>query len=242
MLVVENNSCECLSYGLSGSITDEDGKIWEQLLGLIDCPFLALSATIGNVSHLQSWLESLETARGRTGEQGLEFILHDKRWNDLDYSTFHAEVGQGETCELRDLNPIALFSRSRLMEDRWMNLVKLVPEQLQRTLELLEQLPTPPEGLQAALEYRNTQLGVVGLPDMFGSGELSPLEQLQVDVKKCIHNLATTDGTQCQVCVPCAETLDSSSTDALHLPRPFWSLLGLRSQRCTTAKLTRVKL
>ena len=102
-------------------------------------------------------------------------------------------------CELQDLNPIALFSRSRLMEERWMNLVKLVPEQLQRTLELLELLPTAPEGLQAALDYRNTQLGVIGLPDMFGSGELSPLEQLQVDVKKCIRSLALENADQCRV-------------------------------------------
>eukprot|EP00045_Choanoeca_perplexa_P016655 m.227299 g.227299 ORF g.227299 m.227299 type:complete len:1916 (+) comp17321_c0_seq1:124-5871(+) len=178
-------------------ITDEDGKIWEQLLGLIDCPFLALSATIGNVGHLRSWLESLEAARGRTDEKGLEFILHNKRWNDLDYTTFHAEVGQSEECELRDVNPIALFSRSRLMEERWMSLVRLVPEQLQRTLEMLEKLPTPPEGLQAALEYRNTHLGVVGLPEMFGSGELSPLEQLQTDVKQCIRKLAIEDGDRC---------------------------------------------
>lgn len=168
-------------------------------MGLIECPFLALSATLGNVSHLHTWLEGLETARGRTGEKGLEFILHNKRWNDLDYSVFRADIESGER-DLVAVNPITLFSLSQLSSDRWMSLVKLVPEQLQMTLEHLRSLSRAPAECAALLSYCDQHLGVVGLPDMFGSQGLSPLEKLETDVKLCIHRLAQNDPAACQVC------------------------------------------
>ncbi|KAJ7386930.1 putative ATP-dependent RNA helicase ddx60 [Desmophyllum pertusum] len=44
-------------------------EVWEHLLLLIRCPFLALSATIGNPDHLISWLQDAQDFRERQDKQ-----------------------------------------------------------------------------------------------------------------------------------------------------------------------------
>ena len=43
----------------------DNGPITERILHLIDAPFIALSATIGNPAVIHSWLSELEATRGR---------------------------------------------------------------------------------------------------------------------------------------------------------------------------------
>lgn len=44
-------------------INMEDGAVWERVLPLVPCPFLALSATVGAIELFQSWLDSVATAK-----------------------------------------------------------------------------------------------------------------------------------------------------------------------------------
>ncbi|KAJ1464927.1 hypothetical protein T484DRAFT_1757749, partial [Baffinella frigidus] len=44
-------------------IGDEDGEIWEKLILLVDVPFVALSATIGNLDAFASWLRKVAPRR-----------------------------------------------------------------------------------------------------------------------------------------------------------------------------------
>jgi len=44
-------------------INMDDGAVWERLLPLVPCPFMALSATVGDVDRFQKWLESLAIAK-----------------------------------------------------------------------------------------------------------------------------------------------------------------------------------
>ncbi|XP_043401268.1 probable ATP-dependent RNA helicase DDX60 [Chelonia mydas] len=86
-------------------------EVWEHLLVMIRCPFLALSATISNPEHLTEWLQSVKrywqlaestieespgsstTARKCTRKQKLQktkksyrvrLVLHGDRYNDLE--------------------------------------------------------------------------------------------------------------------------------------------------------------
>lgn len=57
----------------------EDGLVWEQLLLLCPCPFIALSATVGNPDEFNSWLVSTQKSMGHE----MEMIVHPYRYSDL---------------------------------------------------------------------------------------------------------------------------------------------------------------
>ena len=60
--------------------TAGEGSIWERCLSLIRCPFLALSATVGNPRGFHGWLSRLDALRGRQ----VHLIVHETRWSDLE--------------------------------------------------------------------------------------------------------------------------------------------------------------
>ena len=57
----------------------DDGVVWEQLLLLVPCPIVALSATVGNPEAFSSWLDSSQ----RTSGFEVTMIKHDQRYSDL---------------------------------------------------------------------------------------------------------------------------------------------------------------
>ncbi|XP_072262945.1 probable ATP-dependent RNA helicase DDX60 [Pyxicephalus adspersus] len=84
-------------------------EVWEHLLVMIRCPFLALSATISNPEHLTEWLQSIKrywqqideneislvTSSSKKGRQNkqlkavkrsyrVRLVRYDKRYNDLE--------------------------------------------------------------------------------------------------------------------------------------------------------------
>nr|XP_033814625.1 probable ATP-dependent RNA helicase DDX60 [Geotrypetes seraphini] len=86
-------------------------EVWEHLLVMIRCPFLALSATISNPEHLTEWLQSVkeywqhvdstiessasamvteqctkkhERVKGKKKSYKVRLVLYDKRYNDLE--------------------------------------------------------------------------------------------------------------------------------------------------------------
>lgn len=60
-----------------------EAHIWEHLLLLIQCPFLALSATIGNASKLHSWLNSAERSK-TDGRRKVDLIIYHERYSELE--------------------------------------------------------------------------------------------------------------------------------------------------------------
>jgi hypothetical protein len=65
---------ECHLIGGAG------GETWERLLLLLHCPFLALSATVGNPGQFHEWLQRMQRAHSRN----VRFIAHHSRWSDLE--------------------------------------------------------------------------------------------------------------------------------------------------------------
>lgn len=62
------------------SLTDVDlGPLWQQLLALVPCPIVALSATIGNVDEFGEWLGKVRAQQG----QKLTVVQHGTRYSDL---------------------------------------------------------------------------------------------------------------------------------------------------------------
>ncbi|KAI0310815.1 hypothetical protein OF83DRAFT_1252292 [Amylostereum chailletii] len=57
----------------------EGGAVWEQILLLAPCPIIGLSATVGEPEAFNSWLQSVQEAKG----YGHRFIHHPHRYSHL---------------------------------------------------------------------------------------------------------------------------------------------------------------
>lgn len=65
---------------------DEEGQAWERLIQLMPCPFLALSATIGNPGSFHNWLGAAHVSADKMRKDGkppVEVIQFNERYADL---------------------------------------------------------------------------------------------------------------------------------------------------------------
>lgn len=91
------------------SIGAEGGEVWEHILALIECPFLALSATIGNPEEFRDWLNS---NRG-----DVELVVHKERPIALEYQVYRPNTEISLTEELAsDSNDDGDASKAGLVE------------------------------------------------------------------------------------------------------------------------------
>ena len=88
-------------------IGDEGGEEWEQLILLCQCPFLALSATLGNANHFHSWLSRVEEAKGRK----VYLVEHNERYNDLCPWVWCKYMG--DNGDILELNPCWVLQKAK---------------------------------------------------------------------------------------------------------------------------------
>eukprot|EP00921_Rhytidocystis_pertsovi_P002900 GHVQ01004864.1.p1 GENE.GHVQ01004864.1~~GHVQ01004864.1.p1 ORF type:complete len:2072 (-),score=269.06 GHVQ01004864.1:3927-9524(-) len=86
---------------------EEGGALWERILQLIQCPFLALSATIGNPTSFHSWLQRVNADKVK-GD--VHLVCHHERFSDLSYYVHH-------NSHLYPLNPVALLRYRQIMDE-----------------------------------------------------------------------------------------------------------------------------
>mgnify|MGYP001035418477 CR=1 FL=1 len=110
---------------IQGTSSDQDGGIvWEHLLALIRCPFIALSATIGNARQLHTWMCALQSRWSRQ----VVLLQHDHRWGDL---VLH-------DSNLQEIHPLSLVSTIEQLEA-----VSLSPHQCLQLYECLRKAGVP---------------------------------------------------------------------------------------------------
>lgn len=71
-------------HGMDG-IT-KTGSVWEHLIDLLPCPFLALSATVGNPGEFCDYIAKIQ---GRFPKRVVRMITHEYRWSDLILHSYH---------------------------------------------------------------------------------------------------------------------------------------------------------
>eukprot|EP00741_Cyanophora_paradoxa_P011361 tig00020556_g10974.t1 len=100
--------------------TAESGSVWEHLLVLVRCPFLALSATISNPGDLQRWMADTQAK----SQRNVKLVQFNIRYSDLRKYVYLPPAHNPELKlawqnqkpgEMRVLHPCAAMSVARLL-------------------------------------------------------------------------------------------------------------------------------
>ncbi len=88
-----------------------EGPVWERILQLTTCPFLALSATVGQPEAFRSWLSG-------TRKERVELIVHSERYNDLRLFLTSKPSGDSKAaCDMLPLHPCTFVTTSMLAKE-----------------------------------------------------------------------------------------------------------------------------
>ncbi|EYC27342.1 hypothetical protein Y032_0009g662 [Ancylostoma ceylanicum] len=93
-----------------------EAHIWEHLLLLIQCPFLALSATIGNAAKLHAWLDNAEQSK-TDKKRKVDLIVHHERYSELELSIMRVAKPQPIEANLNDLGDSSSASSETIEGD-----------------------------------------------------------------------------------------------------------------------------
>ena len=135
------------------SLMQDNGEVWERNLIACDCPFLALSATIGNSDEFGDWLDKLQ--RAKNGQECVK-IKHQHRFNDLDFAFFDPD-SNGGAGGIQQHRSAASLSASVLQKVGFS--MKLLPEEAIEYWHRLASLATQVEEDAAGADEGASTLG-----------------------------------------------------------------------------------
>ncbi|ETN83090.1 DEAD/DEAH box helicase [Necator americanus] len=93
-----------------------EAHIWEHLLLLIQCPFLALSATIGNAAKLHAWLDNAEQSK-TDRKRKVDLIVHNERYSELELSIMRVPKPQPIEAIINDFGDSSSSSSDSIEGD-----------------------------------------------------------------------------------------------------------------------------
>ena len=103
-------------------------EVWEHLLLLIRCPFLALSATIRNPDAFHKWLQSAENDKLKRDTRNntlrpnapksytVALVTHKERYNDLEKFNYLPGDKKGSKPEIVHLHPCSVVTSRQLKQ------------------------------------------------------------------------------------------------------------------------------
>ena len=93
------------------TLNGPEGDSLQRIIKAIDCPVLALSATIGNSSQLQNWFQKVMSDRGE--QKKVTLVEHYARFINLDRFVV-ARDEETSIFKLHKLHPVSAMTASRL--------------------------------------------------------------------------------------------------------------------------------
>jgi len=94
----------------------ENGEVWQRLLMSINCPFMALSATIGNLDQLYKWMSGISESKGRK----MHLVHYKERFNYLKMSYVDTKGGN------QPLNPLFALNIKGVKQEKELPDIKLL--------------------------------------------------------------------------------------------------------------------
>jgi ATP-dependent RNA helicase DDX60 len=109
-----------------------NGDVWERVLALLPCPFVALSATLGETQELCGWLNRVQQRlQAQQPEAKRDFTVHDipssgsiQRWNDIKKYIYLPPPGYHPQLKkltakypnryIHDLHPLSILTLEQL--------------------------------------------------------------------------------------------------------------------------------
>jgi hypothetical protein len=116
--------------------SSEQGSVWEHVLLMINCPFLALSATVGNGRDFKDWLNK--------NKQNVELVEHNERPRPLEYCVYipPEKDDSGSFCEV---HPCAVLNPYKVDEIEIASMPPLSPKQLLDLYHTAESCASSPD-------------------------------------------------------------------------------------------------
>ncbi|KPA73414.1 hypothetical protein ABB37_09859 [Leptomonas pyrrhocoris] len=184
-----------------------NGDVWERVLALLPCPFVALSATLGETQELCGWLNRVQQRLAvQQPEARRDFVVHDipssgsiQRWNDIKKYIYLPPPGYHPQLKkltakyphryIHDLHPLSILTLEQL-QSGFPPDITLVPSEvvqlLQKMSAFFAEVVAPTWSHVAVVQAMEAQLAAL-LPETYFQAEnyitQQRARQYEADVK-----------------------------------------------------------